>query len=76
MKPTAIIQGPKTKIVYGGPAGLAIDRGGTIYVANQFSMNVYSPGATGDVAPLTSFAGEKMMGMGQFSGVAILPETR
>ncbi|MGH7815374.1 MAG: NHL repeat-containing protein [Candidatus Binataceae bacterium] len=54
--PIAVIAGPETGL--GGPHGIAVDAQGRIYVANDNSdINIYSPGANGNVKPVFSISG-------------------
>ncbi len=52
--PTATIAGGSTGLV--GPAGIALDGAGNIYVANQFvnSITVYAAGASGNATPMAT----------------------
>jgi sugar lactone lactonase YvrE len=61
LAPLQTISGPNTELEFAW--GIAVDAAGNIYVANQAlsgapsSVNVYAPGANGDVAPIRRIAG-------------------
>jgi hypothetical protein len=40
-----------------GPAGIAFDGAGRLYVANSNSILIYAAGATGDATPVATIAG-------------------
>lgn len=61
VKPIRMIVGQNTGL-YGAPVGIAVDRGGRLYVlqsGTSNSISVFAPGATGNVAPIRVIAGGK-----------------
>jgi sugar lactone lactonase YvrE len=75
--PSAVISGSNTGLSM--PQGIAIDRNGNICVANDGSTNggidtitVYSPGSTGNVAPIRTISGS-LTGLVAPSGLAVGP---
>jgi secreted PhoX family phosphatase len=75
--PTTTISGSNTELNL--PNGIVIDSNGLIYVANDGSVNggidtitVYSPGSSGNVAPITTISGT-LTWLGQPSGLAVGP---
>jgi len=72
LTPIAVIRGDKALV--SRPVGLAVDKSGTIYLANSNAITVYAPGANGNVAPIATFGTSKVgIGVGQFTGVAVAP---
>ena len=64
--PIATLGGTGDKADINSPFAVAVDKQGKVYVANQAdgynfdgSITVYSPGATGDVAPIAKISGTK-----------------
>ncbi len=49
LKPIRMIAGPATGLMH--PTALALDPHDTLYVANDATVTVYAPGATGNAAP-------------------------
>ena len=75
--PTAVISGANTGLNL--PQGIALDKNGYIYVANNGSANggvdtitVYAPGSSGNAIPVTTLTGP-LTGLGLPSGIAVGP---
>ncbi len=73
--PAATIAGSNTGLSY--PEGVALDAGGQLYVTNSipfpadsYSVTVYAPGATGNVAPVATIAGSNT-GLNGPVGIAV-----
>ena len=61
VKPIRMIVGQKTGL-YAAPVGIAVDRGGRLYVlqsGTENSISVFAPGANGNVAPIRVITGSK-----------------
>jgi hypothetical protein len=72
--PVSRIAGPNTKL--NGPAALAFDATGKLYVANlQGFVTVYGAGASGNVAPLRTIAGRNTA-LREPLGIALDPNQR
>ena len=54
MTPIATIAGSNTGLNL--PGGVALDKGGNIYVASQSIVTVYAPGSNDNVSPKVTFA--------------------
>ncbi len=73
--PSASIVGANTGL--DGPAGIALDSGGSLYVANSYggptgggSVTIYSAGSNGDAAPATTIT-SSFTGIDGASGIAV-----
>lgn len=69
--PSTILSGPATLLSF--PIGVDVDAAGRLYVANQFGgVNVYAPGASGNMAPLMTIAGAAT-GLAAPGAIAVTP---
>lgn len=66
--PSRSISGSATQL--STPTGIAIDTNDNLYVANQTSVTVYGPNASGNVAPVRTIAGSSTQ-FGTLSAIAV-----